>query len=115
MKVLDTIFSYPVRNLGRMTDFYREVLGFTVEDVGGDGWTTLRSAHARVALYPQPHCSPAATHLMLVVENLEEAIAELRLGRAEVTDVYTDLRLAKFKDPEGNALALIELPPGTEI
>jgi predicted enzyme related to lactoylglutathione lyase len=112
MKVLDTIFSYPVRDLAKMTDFYRDVLDFKVEEVGGDGWTTLRSDHARIAIYPDPRCAPTTTHLMLVVDNLEAAIVDLRLGRAEVMDVYTDLKLAKFKDPEGNILAVIELAPG---
>jgi predicted enzyme related to lactoylglutathione lyase len=112
MLVKDTIFSYPVRNLAAMTDFYREVLGFVVEDVGGDGWTTLRSGHARVAIYPSPHCQPSQTHFMLVVESLDKAIAELHLGRCEVTGVYTELKLAKFRDPEGNEMAVIELPPG---
>lgn len=112
MQVKDTIFSYPVRDLALMTDFYREVLGFIVEDVGGDGWTTLRSQHARVALFPSPHCQPTQTHLMLVVDSLEEAIVDLRIGKAEVMEVFSELRVAKFKDPEENVLAVIELPPG---
>jgi predicted enzyme related to lactoylglutathione lyase len=112
MPVKDTIFSYPVRNLPRMTDFYRDVLGFTVENVDPDGWTTLRSGHARIAIYPRRDAVPAVTHLMLVVDNLEETIAELNLGRTEVTDVYAELNLVKFKDPEGNVLTAIELPPG---
>ena len=109
MQVTDTIFSYPVRDLARMTDFYRDVLGFAIEDVREDGWTTLRSGHARIALFPHRHCQPTATHLMLVIDNLEECIVQLRLAGAEVTDVYTDLKLAKFKDPEGNGLALVEI------
>lgn len=112
MLVKDTIFSYPVRDLAKMTDFYREVLGFQVEDMDASGWTTLCSGHARVALYPSPNCQPMNTHLLLVVANLEEVIAELHLGRCEVTGVYTELKLAKFKDPEGNELAIIELKPG---
>lgn len=112
MRVKDTIFSYPVRDLAKMTDFYREVLDFHVEDVDPSGWTTLCSGHARVAIYPSPHCSPMNTHLMLVVANLEETIAELHLGRCEVIGVYTELKVAKFKDPEGNELAVIELPSG---
>ncbi|MBW3624770.1 MAG: VOC family protein [Armatimonadetes bacterium] len=112
MLVKDTIFSYPVRDLARMTDFYRDVLGFQVEDVGADGWTTLCSGHARVAIYPVPHCQPTATHLMLVVESLEEILVELNLGNCDVTGVYTELKVAKFKDPEGNELAAIELGPG---
>ena len=112
MQVKETIFSYPVRDLAKMSEFYCEVLGFHVEDVGGDGWTTLRSSHARVAIYPSPHCSPTQTHLLLVVDSLEEAIVDLHLGRCEVTGVYSELKLAKFKDPEGNELAVIELPPG---
>ena len=108
MQVTDTIFSYPVRDLAKMTDFYRDALGFKVEDTDASGWTTLCSGHARIAIYPAPGAQPTQTHLMLVVDSLEEAIVELRLARAEVTDVYMEHKLAKFKDPEGNGLAIIE-------
>jgi catechol 2,3-dioxygenase-like lactoylglutathione lyase family enzyme len=108
MLVKDTIFSYPVRDLAKMTDFYREVLGFHVEEVGGDNSTTLCSGHARITIYPVAHCKPMNTHLMLVVDNLDEVIAELNVGRCEVTGVYPELHLAKFKDPEGNEMFVFE-------
>ena len=112
MQIKDTIFSYPVRDLAKMTDFYREVLGFQVENMDADGWTTMCSGHARVALYPNPHCQPTQTHLLLIVDNLEGAIVDLHLGNCEVTGVFSELRLAKFKYHEGNELTVFELLPG---
>lgn len=112
----------PVKDLKAAEKFYTEVLG--LQEVGGEpGGLTFRSGSTKFFVYESPFAgSNRATAAAWSVTNLDSLVAELKekgvvfehydlpgvtvQGDVHVTDSY---RVAWFRDPDGNILALDDL------
>jgi len=106
---------YPVRDMGRAVDFYRDVLGlqplFT-----GDEWSEFEIGGQRLALHKTPASSLVLEMAVVSLEArpIEQAVEKLkrrgvRLARDVQTLAYG--KRASFLDSEGNLIGLYEPPP----
>src|SRR5258707_2800115 len=96
-----------------MLAYYTEVIGFTLEERGGDGGAYLSNAldHHCIALYPSTESG--LRHIGFQIhssQSLQEVSAQLRAQGIEV-DTQTDAQpgvpeLLQLRDPEGNTVQL---------
>src|SRR5713101_8115157 len=96
-----------------MLAYYTEIIGFTLEERGGDGAAYLSSAldHHSIALYPSTESG--LRHMGFQIhssQTLQEVSAQLRDQGIQV-DTQTDARpgvpeLLQLRDPEGNTVQL---------
>ncbi|MBK9546722.1 MAG: VOC family protein [Dehalococcoidia bacterium] len=98
-------------------DWYRDVLGleetFVVEE---GGWAEFAGPLGVViglsALHGQAHPGVGGTTITFGVSDIEAARAELEDNRVQFTGPTTELpgmvKLATFKDPDGNEMMLAE-------
>jgi len=117
-----SIFS--VNDLAQASAFYRDILGLQVDEEGV--WLTLHlSGGGAVFVYPKDNHQPATyTTLGFVVENVDEAVAELQ-SRGVSFERYAGMSqdekgirrglanhrgpdIAWFHDPAGNILAVLQ-------
>jgi len=114
--------SFAVPETEEARRFYGDVLGMEVSPVGEqEGLLALHLAgEARVLLYPKPDFVPASyTVLNFPVDDIEGAVDELA-GRGVRFERYEGFeqdergiargepRIAWFKDPAGNVLAVLQ-------
>lgn len=114
---------FSVDDIQKARRFYGELLGLEVSDA--NGMLTLHVASgAKILVYPKPNHTPATfTILNFPVENIEDAVVELkRRGIAfehydDQPELKTDAQgifrgggppIAWFKDPAGNVLSVLE-------
>src|SRR5207302_5073973 len=97
--------------LEAMLAYYTEVIGFTLEERGGDGTAYLSNAfdHHCIALYPSTESG--LRHMGFQIHStLQEVSAQLRDQGIEVetqTDVQPGIsELLQLRDPEGNTVQL---------
>lgn len=119
-----SIFS--VNDLAEARAFYRDILGLRVDEEGM--WLTLHlPGGSTVLAYPKDNHRPATyTTLGFVVENIDEAVAELQ-SRGVSFERYVGMSqdekgirrglanhmgpdIAWFLDPAGNILAVLQQP-----
>ncbi len=103
--------AYPVSDIKKSTDWYRDVMGFKPGDMASDHWvefeaggTTFGIGRAEeLGLVPGSACSVA-----FEVSDLDGAIAALKAKGAEVTPVWDspNCRASFVKDLDGNRVAL---------
>src|SRR5713101_8710748 len=96
-----------------MLAYYIEVIGYTLEERGGDGAAYLSNAldHHSIALYPSTESG--LRHVGFQIhssQTLQEVSAQLRDRGIEV-DTQTDAQpgipeLLQLRDPEGNTIQL---------
>jgi len=121
---------FSVDDTDRAADFYRSVLGLTVEQDGG--MLTLRLAESTVVLvYPKgaAHTPATFTVLNFPVADIDAAVADLTARgvdfvryptMAEYTDAAGVVRgphgpaIAWFADPAGNVMSVIDDRPATD-
>ncbi|MFQ5672671.1 MAG: VOC family protein [Nitrospinales bacterium] len=103
---------YPVRDMARAVDFYRDVLGlkplFT-----GDEWSEFEIGGQRLAL--RKMASPASTVAAVSLEAtpIEHAVEKLKSRGVRIArdvQVFPYGKLASFLDSEGNLVGLYEPP-----
>ena len=113
---------FAVNEVPRAKQFYGETLGLNVSEENGMLQLNLGSG-ATVLVYPKDDHTPAGfTILNFPVENIEQAVEQLRQAGVELEryegDLETDDRgihrgegpnIAWFKDPAGNILSVLEL------
>jgi len=113
---------FAVNDVPRAKQFYGETLGLNVSEEYGMLQLHLGSG-ATVLVYPKDDHTPAGfTILNFPVENVEQAVEQLRQAGVELEryegDLETDDRgihrgegpnIAWFKDPAGNILSVLEL------
>ncbi|HSB27211.1 MAG TPA: VOC family protein [Pyrinomonadaceae bacterium] len=114
--------SYSVNDLKRAKDFYATTLGLEVTEMP-EGLQLKLADGFEVFLYPKPNHTPATfTVLNFTVDDIEEAVDELRslgvqLEKYDQAEIRTDDKgimrgpgpqIAWFKDPAGNVLSVIE-------
>jgi len=118
----DAIFSsFSAPDLDAERRFYRDTLGLHVVD-GGMGTLEIRTAGAKVLIYPKPDHQPATfTVLNFPTDDVEAEVDRLSAlgvkfehyeGELE-TDAKGIFRgdgptIAWFKDPAGNILSILE-------
>ncbi|HEU5475569.1 MAG TPA: VOC family protein [Actinophytocola sp.] len=109
-----------VNDLAAARRFYGTVLGLDVTEQGESLW--VRAGAARIELYPRENHTPADyTVLNFPVDDVEHTVAGLReagvvFEQYDLPGLRTDergihvsgeLRIAWFKDPAGNVLAVL--------
>ena len=114
----------PVTDVDRSKAFYVDLLGFSadvdVRPVEGMRVVQLTPPGSACSIVmgtgmgPVTDMTPGSLHgLHLVVDDIDRARAELverGLEIGEVTDVGGGVRYAWFSDPDGNSMALQEMP-----
>ncbi len=118
----DVLATIAVKDLKAAAGFYENTLGLKKESTEGDQAITYVSGHSRVIVYQSEYAGTnKATSANWVVGNDLESIVK-GLGKKGVTfehydmpgitrngDIHIagDLKVAWFKDPDGNILSLI--------
>jgi predicted enzyme related to lactoylglutathione lyase len=109
MLVSETFFSVDVRAMGRAARFYVDALGAAVA-FESPGWSSLRIAGVRVALFLSPEHQAGAIGLHFVVHDVlaTEAAVERAGGRvlASSVEVAQGVVISTVADTEGNAFTL---------
>ena len=124
LKVKAAFSGFSVDDLAKSNEFYTKTLGLKVDDEGM-GLRLHLPDGVTVFIYPKPDHQPATfTILNFVVENIDEAVDELK-SRGVAFEHYEGspqdekgiLRgrsqqmgpdIAWFKDPAGNILSVLE-------
>ncbi|MDN4638863.1 VOC family protein [Agreia sp. PsM10] len=94
-------------DIAGLSSFYREVLGWAVED-RGPGYAQVETPSLRGALVEAPESSLT---LGVVVEDLDAALLDAAAAGGSVVMPATDngwVRKAQVADPAGNVLTLIQ-------
>ncbi|MBA3433944.1 MAG: VOC family protein [Actinobacteria bacterium] len=113
---------FAVNEVPRAKQFYGETLGLNVSEENGMLQLNLGSG-ATVLVYPKDDHTPAGfTILNFPVENIEQAVEQLRQAGVELEHYEGDLEtddkgihrgegpnIAWFRDPAGNILSVLEL------
>jgi catechol 2,3-dioxygenase-like lactoylglutathione lyase family enzyme len=122
----DSAFSgFSVNDLAKASVFYADTLGLQVDDEGV-GLRLCLPGGGVVFVYPKNDHQPATfTILNFVVDNIDEAVDELRARGAQF-EVYDEIPadekgiarglaaqqgpdIAWFKDPAGNILSVLQI------
>src|SRR3984893_12854990 len=104
---------FDTAHMEAMLAYYTEIIGFTLEERGGDGTAYLSNAldHHSIALYPSTESGLRHMGFQLYSgQSLQEVSAQLR-GQGIQADTQTDAQpgvpeLLQFHDPEGNTVQL---------
>lgn len=107
--------SLPVENLATSLRFYRDVLGLRLQYEIANRWASFDVGGVELALYPRESNEGRGGDLAFVVADIAEEVERLSVaGVAFPNGVERfDLpsgrgRLARFQDPSGNRLELVE-------
>lgn len=119
----DAIANLPVRDIGRARRFYGETLGLAQVDSEGDNVVVYRSGDSRLLVYRSDFAgtNQATAATWIVGDRLDDVVRALReKGVAfehydNMPDTRRDgdihvgrgMRVAWFKDPDGNILNLV--------
>lgn len=109
-----------ISSMDKALKFYTETLDFTLQQRYGDDWAEIKARDGFViGLHPskvnRPHGTLGSIEIGLNVnDKLETVISALSLRGVEFKDsieeeIDSPVRLAHFKDPDGNALYLCEV------
>lgn len=102
-----------VSDMGRARRFYEDKLGLTVEVEAEETVRYKCGGGTGLALYERPMGAMDRTVAAFEVEDIEAEVDELRGRGVEVEGVITlasGLKRAYFKDPDGNAIGMRQLP-----
>jgi len=112
----------PVTDLDRSRAFYEQVLGLTPEFVTPGGAMYLTTPGSRLLIFPSGgRASGTHTQIGFDVADIEAEVADLK-GRGVVFETYDlpgfdaatsiavagPVRVAWFKDPDGNLLSVVQ-------
>lgn len=107
--------SLPVEDMDAAVAFYRDVLGLTLAGETTPRWAEFQLDSLRLALYPGEPGERPSGEVAFRVKNLEEVMDRLRDAGVpfphgiETFDLPSGRgRLARFRDPSGNRLELVE-------
>ncbi len=100
-----------VADLDRSINFYTNVLGMKLKNRFGDHWADIEAPGLSIGLHPTKQRISPSNNLQigLRVENLEESMALLKESGLQFSQGDDqNVRLAGFKDPDGNSLFLVQ-------
>jgi catechol 2,3-dioxygenase-like lactoylglutathione lyase family enzyme len=118
----NTTTNIPVKDLLSARKFYEETLGLTPVDQEGEEVVTFKSGSTNISVYRSKYAGTnQATAMTWSVDNeLDDIVKELKTkGVAfehydmpemkEAGDIYSapGIRVAWFKDPDGNILSIV--------
>ena len=119
----DAIANLPVRDIGRARRFYGETLGLAQVDSEGDNVIVYRSGDSRLLVYRSDFAgtNQATAATWIVGDRLDDVVRALRekgvafehydnmpdTRRDGDVHVGRGMRVAWFKDPDGNILNLV--------
>jgi catechol 2,3-dioxygenase-like lactoylglutathione lyase family enzyme len=106
-----------VANFDRAVQFYTQTLGLKLKNRYEDQFAEIEAPGLTIGLHPStergsgPERSESLS-IGLGVDNLDLMMSELRKKGVEFSSQITDgmLRIAHFKDPDGNPLYLAQIP-----
>jgi len=107
-RLLEVLLYTP--DMARLRCFYERVIGLAYR-TASDTWTAYDTKGALLALRPAPAGQSAYVELTFSTDDVEGAVRALRARGAEITGeirMHGWGHLVRFRDPEGNALALAE-------
>jgi predicted enzyme related to lactoylglutathione lyase len=103
--------AYPVSDIKKSTDWYRDVMGFKPGDMASEQWVEFETAGVTFGigrgesldLKPGSACSVA-----FEVSDIDGEVARLKARGVEMTPVWDSpgCRACFLKDPDGNRIAL---------
>lgn len=110
-----------VKDLDRARAFYEDTLGLKTKDEWGEG-LTMKSGDTLINVYRSDYAGTnKATALTFDVDDIEQEVSDLKgkgiffekydmPGLEQKGDLYVaeDVKMAWFKDPDGNILSLVE-------
>jgi predicted enzyme related to lactoylglutathione lyase len=106
-------------DVGRLTKFYRDALGFTVTypessaDLAKEAWVTLDAGSCQIAIHGGGEVrTSGAVILSFKVDDLEFATFDLKEKGFDVEPIYEvapGVKSAKLRDPEGNRISLEQI------
>ena len=108
---------YWTRDLDAAIAFSTDVVGLPVVRREGDGWVELDAGSIRFALHSADDGSQTSGTVVFRVDDLEEVRWTLE-ERGATFDAYVGevagyARFATFRDPDGNAVQIIEYTPAS--
>jgi CreA protein len=114
---LDHVY-YWVSDMDRAVTFYEEVLGLRLRRRDGSNWAEFEAGPARFALHGAIEgrpLRPGGATAVFRVADLDAARASLESRGAGFEDHVGEVeglaRFASFRDPDGNAIQIIEYSP----
>ncbi len=114
MKPLSGLITLMVSDLDRAVKFYTDILEFKLQFRAGEHFAQVETKGLTIGLHPK-HGKPKKSDksdisIGLAVENLQEAIAELKKKGVTFSRVTKDgpIELAFSLDPDGHELYLAE-------
>jgi CreA protein len=118
MMALDHVY-YWVSDLDRAVRFYQEVVGLPLLRREDSNWAEFDAGPVRLAVHgaiPGRPVRPGGATAVFRVDDLEDARSALESRGAEfdehVGEVQGFARFASFRDPDGNAVQIIEYARG---
>jgi predicted enzyme related to lactoylglutathione lyase len=112
---LDHVY-YWTRDLDAAIAFYTEVVGLTLARRAGDEWAVFDAGPIRLALHGSDRSQPGGGTAVFRVDDLDRARWTLERRGAtfdeHVGEVEGFARFATFRDPDGNAVQIIEYSAG---
>ncbi len=118
----DAVANIAVKNLETARQFYERTLGLQPVDAEGEEVIVFRSGNSRLNIYRSQYAgtNQATAVTWAVGDDVEGVVRELKAkgvrfehydmpGLARAGDVYVagDIKVAWFKDPDGNILNVI--------
>lgn len=108
-------FWYPITDMDRAVEFYRDLLGFKPLFKGED-WSEFDVAGQRLALckvdaLDRGKTSPGVSFMARPIEQVIATLSGKGISFVESLKIYPYGKLAYFQDPDSNVLGLYEPPP----
>jgi predicted enzyme related to lactoylglutathione lyase len=108
---LDHVY-YWVRDMDVAVAFYRDVVGLPLARRAGNEWAEFDAGPVRLALHGSEDAQPGGGTAVFRVDDLDAARWQLEQRGARfdehVGEVEGFARFATFRDPDANAIQLIE-------
>ena len=96
MMIIDTIYVLAVPNLARSADFYRDVLGFEVRDMGDPGWRMFVKDSCRIMAgecadaIPPVDLGDHSYFGYLIVDGVDDYYSRVRSKGVEIVKTLRD-------------------------
>jgi len=121
LRDIDAVATLAVKNLGKAAKFYEETLGLTRAGAEDDEVVVFESGDTRINVYRSSYAGTnKATALTWPVDDVDEVVRTLkakgvRFEHYDLPDtkrqgdvhVSGDIKVAWFKDPDGNILSVV--------